>query len=89
MPVLAYANYKEPFYCIPMRVPWGWGQCCCRNNPTGQKSSGIHQPILNKSERNYDAHKLEFLALKWAITEQFHEYLYGAAQFASLRTTTH
>ena len=23
------------------------------------------------------AHKLEFLALKWAITDKFHEYLYG------------
>ena len=23
-------------------------------------------------------HKLEFLALKWAITDKFHEYLYGA-----------
>ena len=23
-------------------------------------------------------HKLEFLALKWAITDRFHEYLYGA-----------
>ena len=23
---------------------------------------------LNKSEKNYPAHKLEFLALKWAIT---------------------
>ena len=23
------------------------------------------------------AHKLEFLALKWAIMAQFHEYLYG------------
>ena len=33
---------------------------------------------LNKSEQNYDAHKLEFLALKWAITDRFHEYLYGA-----------
>ena len=32
---------------------------------------------LSKSERNYDAHKLEFLALKWSITERFHEYLYG------------
>ena len=28
-------------------------------------------------ERNYDNHKLEFLALKWSITERFHEYLYG------------
>ena len=32
---------------------------------------------LNKSEWNYDAHKLEFLALKWAITDRFHELLYG------------
>ena len=28
-------------------------------------------------EHNYPAHKLEFLALKWAITDRFHEYLYG------------
>ena len=32
---------------------------------------------LSKPERNYDAHKLEFLALKWSVTERFHEYLYG------------
>ena len=34
--------------------------------------------ILSKSERNYPVHKLKFLALKWAITDKFHEYLYGA-----------
>ena len=32
---------------------------------------------LSKSEKLYDAHKLEFLVLKWAVTDQFHEYLYG------------
>ena len=32
---------------------------------------------LMKSESKYPVHKLEFLCLKWAITEQFHEYLYG------------
>ena len=32
---------------------------------------------LSKTEKNYDAHKLEFLALKWSVTERFHEYLYG------------
>ena len=32
---------------------------------------------LNHAEQNYDAHKLEFLALKWAVTDHFHEYLYG------------
>ena len=34
---------------------------------------------LSKSERNYDAHKLVFLALKWAVTDRFHEYLYGGS----------
>ena len=34
---------------------------------------------LNRAECNYDAHKLEFLALKWAVTDRFHEYLYGAS----------
>ena len=32
---------------------------------------------LSKSEKSYDVHKLEFLALKWSVTERFHEYLYS------------
>ena len=32
---------------------------------------------LSKLERNYPAYKLEFLAFKWFVTDQFHEYLYG------------
>lgn len=32
---------------------------------------------VTKSERCYPAHKLEFLALKWAISDKFHDYLYG------------
>ena len=47
-----------------------------------KKDDGIERPIayasrtLSKSDRNYDAHKLEFLALKWAVTDRFYEYLY-------------
>ena len=33
---------------------------------------------LNKAESHYPAHKLEFLTLKWAVVEKFHEYLYGS-----------
>ena len=32
---------------------------------------------LRGSERNYPSSQLEFLALKWAITEKLHDYLYG------------
>ena len=30
---------------------------------------------LSKSEKNYSAYKLDFLALKWAVTEKFSDYL--------------
>lgn len=32
---------------------------------------------VSRSEARYSAHKLEFLALKWAVTEKFNDYLYG------------
>jgi len=49
-----------------------------------QKKDGLPRVIaygsrmLKPAEQRYPTHKREFLALKWAITEQFHEYLYGA-----------
>ena len=36
---------------------------------------------VNKTEMNYPVHKLEFLGLKWAITDKFHDYLYGGNTF--------
>ena len=36
---------------------------------------------LTASEINYAPHKLEFLALKWAVTDKFKEYLYGENKF--------
>ena len=32
---------------------------------------------LKSSEHNYLAHKLEFWALKWSMTDKFHDYLFG------------
>ena len=32
---------------------------------------------LSKTKSHYPMHELEFLALKWAVVEKFHEYLYG------------
>ena len=48
-----------------------------------QEQDGVEKVIiyasqsLLKSESKYPIHKLEFLCLKWEITDQFHEYLYG------------
>ena len=35
-------------------------------------------PTLSKLEKkNYDVHKLEFLALKWCVMKRFHKYLHS------------
>ena len=36
---------------------------------------------LKPSERNYHSSKLEFLAMKWAVTEKFRQYLAYADEF--------
>ena len=76
-PCLAYPDYQERFKLYTDASECGLGAVL------SQVKDGIERPIafasrtLSKSERNYDAHKLEFLALKWAVTDRFHEYLYG------------
>ena len=44
---------------------------------------GYGSRSLTPAERNYYLHsgKLEFLALKWAVCEQFRDYLYYAKSF--------
>lgn len=48
-----------------------------------QEQDGLERVIayasrgLRASEKHYPAHKLEFLCLKWAVTDKFHDYLYG------------
>ena len=42
---------------------------------------------VRQAEKNYSTHKLEFLALYWAVTKHFHNYLYGAPTF--IVTTYH
>ena len=47
-----------------------------------QEQNGIEQVIayashgITRADRNCLFHKLEFLALKWVVTEKFHDYLY-------------
>ena len=44
---------------------------------------------MNETEQRYHSNKQEFLALKWAVTEQFHEYLspYGKNRNKSVVST--
>lgn len=82
-PILAYPQYTEPFIVNTDASQDGLGAVLY------QKQSGVMRVIayasrtLSPAEKNYHLHsgKLEFLALKWAVTEQFRDYLYYAPEF--------
>ena len=74
VPVLAYANYKGNSSCIQMRVSLGWEGCCIKSMIKEIREL-LHLLVgaLTQTERNYLAHKLEFLALKWVVMGRFHD----------------
>ena len=77
-PILAYANYKKPFQLQTDASDFSLGAVLYqRDNNNHQRVIAFAIRSLSNTEKNYSAHKLEFLALKWAITDRFHEYLYG------------
>lgn len=76
-PVLGYANYQQPFELHTDTSSLGLGAVLYQNQDGHLRSISYASRGLSKSERNYPAHKLEFLALKWAVTEKFNDYLYG------------
>ena len=75
-PVLAFADLKKPFLLETDASKYGLGavlqqvQEDGRYHPVAYMSRALH-----RSEANYHSSKLEFLALKWAVTQQFKEYL--------------
>ena len=72
-PILVYANYKKPFRLNMDTSEKGLGTVLYQQQDDGTfRVIAYASRTLSKTERNYDAHKLEFLALKWSITQQFH-----------------
>ena len=77
-PVLAYPDFTKPFKLHIAACDRGLGAILYQDKPDGQeKPISFANRSLSKAESNYPAHKLGFLALKWAVTKRFHEYLYG------------
>ncbi|CAI5660481.1 unnamed protein product [Oreochromis niloticus] len=56
----------------------GLGAVLNQEYPEGLKPVAFASRKISDSERNYPVHQLEFLALKWAVVDKFHDYLYGA-----------
>ena len=76
--ILAYANDQKAFKLHTDASENGLGAVLYQMQEDNTECVIAYaNRTLSKSERNYDTHKLEFLALKWLITERSHEYLYG------------
>ena len=76
-PVLAYADFSKPFVLHTDASTEGLGAVLYQVQDGQEKVIAYASRGLRNSERNYPAHKLEFLCLKWSVTEKFHDYLYG------------
>ncbi len=77
-PVLGYARYDLPFTLYTDASGKGLGAVLSQEQEETERVIAYASRGLSKAEQNYPAHKLEFLALKWAVTDKFADYLYGA-----------
>ncbi len=82
-PVLAFPDFSKPFVLHTDASNKGLGAVLYQQQDGKLRVIAYGSRALSKSEKNYYLHsgKFEFLALKWAITERFRDYLYYAPFF--------
>lgn len=76
-PILGYADYTLPFELHTDASGIGLGAVLYQEQKGEKRVISYASRGLTKAEKNYPPHKLEFLALKWAITDKFKDYLFG------------
>ena len=74
--VLAFADYTKDFLLETDASKEGLGAVLSQKQEDRQFHEVAYgSQVLTTHEKNYHSTKLEFLALKWAVTEHFKEYL--------------
>ena len=74
--VLAFPDFKKPFLLETDASGKGLGAVLSQKQDDGRSHPVAYASrTMNETEQRYHSNKQEFLALKWAVTEQFHEYL--------------
>lgn len=76
-PVLGFADPKQPYILHTDASTSGLGAALYQEQQGLKRVIAYASRGLSKCETRYPAHKLEFLALKWSVTEKFQDYLYG------------
>ena len=77
-PILAYVDFTQPLKFYTNACGSGLGAVLYQTCGDGMDTVIAYDSrSLTKAESHYPVHKLEFPALKWAVVETFHEYLYG------------
>ena len=80
---MAYPLYADPFIVHTDASQDGLGAVLYQRQAGQLQVIAYASRTLSPAETNYRLHsgKLEFLALKWAVTEQFCDYLYYCPNF--------
>ena len=76
-PVLAYPDFSKEFILKTDASLMGLGAVLYQEHEGVLRVVAFASRGLRPSEANYPAYRMEFLALKWAVTARFKEYLYG------------
>ena len=72
VPVLVFVDLEKPFILESDASGIGLGAVLLQEQEDGKLHPVAYASrALHRSQKNYHSSKLEFLALKWAITEQF------------------
>ena len=75
-PILALPDFDKPFLLEMDASGKGLGAVLSQKQADGRYHPIAYAScVMNKTEQRYHSNKQEFLTLKWAVTEQFHEYL--------------
>ena len=75
-PILSFPDFTKPFLLEMDASRRGLGAVLSQKQADGRYHPIAYASrVMNETEQRYHSNKQEFLALKWAITEQFHEYL--------------
>ena len=75
-PVLAFADHTKPFVLETDASKEALGAVLSQVQPDGTtKPVAYGSRTTTAGEKNYHSTKLEFLALKWAVSDEFKDYL--------------